>query len=224
MNVNVTQADMQGMMNRLMRLARLDTTVFDEVRLDPGATIPSLVVMAASTFLAGLGGLLYWMITLNIPSVPGVSISRGTGAFFLKSTIMGSVFAIALWVAWVLLVYIILTQLFKEQADAQQLLRTMGMAAIPLALTFFMFIPQVDFGIGLISLALLFGLTTVAIQAATKADVAKVLVANTAGFAVWALVLTLLAGNISLSGNGLSPNIYAPGIFSFGASFGGYAF
>ena len=47
MNMNVSQVDMQGLMNRLMRLARLDTTVFDEVRLDESATVPSVIVAAA---------------------------------------------------------------------------------------------------------------------------------------------------------------------------------
>jgi hypothetical protein len=203
MNVNVSQADMQGMMNRLMRLARLDTTVFDEVRLDAAATVPAVIVAAVSIFLSGLGGWLWWVMSSNF--------NTGSGDILFKSAILGSVFAMALWVAWVFVVYVLLTQVFRAQADVQQLVRTMGMAMVPLALTLLMFIPSVSFGIGLAAVALTFGLTTMAIQAATNGSAAQVLVSNIAGFAVWAVVLTILAGDI-----GLNVNIYAPGVFIFG--------
>ena len=98
------------------------------------------------------------------------TIDTGSGQILLKSAILGSVFAIALWVAWVLLVYVILTQVFRAQADVQQLVRTMGMATVPLALTVLMFLPEISFGIALASVALLFGLTTMAVQAATNAS------------------------------------------------------
>jgi hypothetical protein len=67
-----------------------------------------------------------------------------------------------------------------------------------------MFIPGVDFGIGLASIALLFGLTTIAIQSTTTADPARVLTANLAGFTVWAVLLGLFA---------TSESLLAPGIF-----------
>ncbi len=200
MNMNVTQADMQGMMNRLMRLARLDTTVFDEVRLDPGATVPAVVVAVVATFLAGVGGWLWWTMTQGYGD---------GGKVLFQSLILGSVFSIALWVAWLLIVYVLLTQVFRAQADVQQLVRVMGLAAAPLALSVLMFIPALDFGIGLASIALLFGLTTIAVQSATNASPGVVLVCNLAGFAVWAIVLGLLV---------TSSNFFAPGFFLMDAA------
>ncbi len=200
MNVNVTQADMQGMFNRLMRLARLDTTVFDEVRLDPGATVPAVIVVVVATLLAGVGGWLWWTMTQ--------SYGDG-GKVFIQSLILGSVFSIALWVAWLLIVYVLLTQVFRAQADIQQLVRVMGLAAAPLALSVLMFIPVLDFGIGLASLALFFGLTTIAVRSATNASEGVVLVCNFAGFAVWAIVLGLLV---------TSSNYFAPGFFLMDAA------
>ena len=208
MNMNVSQADMQGLVNRLVRLARLDTTVFDEVRLDASATVPSVIVAVVATFLAGFGGWLWWVMSSDFDT--------GSGQVLIKSAILGSIFAIAMWVVWVLLVYVILTQVFRAQADVQQLVRTMGMAAAPLGLTILMFIPGISFGIALASVALFFGLSTMAAQAATNAPPAKVLVASIAGFAVWAIVLTVLTGDVSISrGGDLSINTYAPGIFIF---------
>ena len=52
--------DPNVVLNRLMRLARLDTTVFEEVRDDANETIPAIVIAVASCFLSGLGLFLWW--------------------------------------------------------------------------------------------------------------------------------------------------------------------
>ena len=184
--------------DRLQRLARLDTRVFDEVRQDPAATNPAMCVVAGSTALAGIGGWLWWIVQ---------DFGDG-GKVLVQSVILGSVFSVALWIVWLLVAWVILTQLFREDADWQQMLRTMGMAAAPLAISVAMFIPGIDVGVALASVALFFGLTTIAIQAVTPANPARVLVANLAGFAVWAIVLGLLV---------TSENYLAPGIFLFNA-------
>jgi len=183
---------------RLQRLVLLDTSIFEEVRQDPTATLPAVFVVAISTVLAGLGGWIWW-ITEDYGDA---------GKVFVQSVVLGSVFSVALWIVWLLVAWVILSQLFREEADWQQMLRTMGMAAAPLALSIGMFIPGIDFGVGLASVALFFGLTTIAIQAVTPANPARVLVANLAGFAVWAIVLGLLA---------TSDSFLAPGIFLFDA-------
>jgi hypothetical protein len=186
------------LIDRLLRLFKLDTSVFDEVRIDPRATVPAVFVVVASTLLAGIGGWLWWI-------VEGFG---DAGEVFVESVILGSLFSMALWVVWLLIAWVILTQLFQEEADWQQMLRTMGMAAAPLGLSVLMFVPGVNFGVALASVALFFGLTTIAIQAVTPAGPARVLVANLAGFTIWAVVLTLLV---------TSNSILAPGIFIFDA-------
>jgi len=184
--------------DRLLRLVRLDTSVFDEVRQDPSATLPAVLVAVVSTVLAGLGGWLWWWM----------QDYEDKSELFIKSVILGSLFSIALWIVWLLVTWVILTQLFREDADWQQMLRTMGMASIPLMISVVMFIPGLDFGIALASVALYFGLTTIAVQSVTPADPARVLVANLAGFAIWAIVLGLLV---------TSDSVFAPGIFVFDA-------
>lgn len=191
--------DLGILADRLQRLVRLDTSVFEEVRLDPAATVPAFSVAAASTFLAGIGGTLWWVI----------HDLEDAGRVFLLSTIVGSFISLAFWIIWLAISWMILTQLFKEEADWQQMLRTMGMAAAPQAIAVAMFIPGIDLGIALISMVLFFGLTTIAIQAVTAASAARVLVANLAGFAVWATVLGLLA---------TSDSQLAPGIFLIDAA------
>ncbi len=190
--------DLAILVDRLLRLFRLDTTVFDEVRLDPAATAPAILVLVASTTLSCLGGWFWWI----------VRDFGDTAKVFLQSVILGSIFSVALWIVWLLVSWVILTQLFREEADWQQMLRTMGMASVPLALSIALLVPGIDFGIGLASVALFFGLTTIAIQAVTPANPARVLVANLGGFAIWAIVLGLLVS---------SDSFLAPGVFLFDA-------
>ncbi len=189
-----SRLDIAVLIERLLRLLRLDTSVFDEVRRESSATIPAVFVIVAANVLAGIGGWLWW-ITQGFDK---------SGKVFVQSVILGTVFSVALWIVWLLVAWVILTQIFREEADWQQMLRTMGMAGAPLALSVALFIPGIDFGIGLASIALFFGLTTIAIQATTPANAARVLVANLAGFALWAMVLGLLA---------TSQSYLAPGIF-----------
>ena len=186
--------DFAILVDRLRRLLLLDTSVFDEVRHDPAATLPAVFVVTVSTALAGLGGWLWWL-TQDFPD---------SGQVLFESVVLGSVFSVALWIVWLFVAYVILTQIFREDADWQQMLRTMGMAAAPLSLSLAMFIPGISFGIGLASVALFFGLTTIAIQSTTAAGPAHVLIANLAGFAIWAIVLGLLV---------TSESYLAPGIF-----------
>lgn len=187
----------------LRRLVYLDTTVFDEVRSIPTATIPGVAVVAAATFIAGLGGWLWWMQQ---------DFGR-SGDVFLHSTVIGSLIAVALWGLWLALVYVMITQVFRERAYVEQLMRVMGLAAAPLALMGLMFIPGLSLGIGITALALTFGLTSIAISSASTANGAQVLAANLVGFFVWAAALTLLA-SASLS----SVQPHAPGVFLFKAA------
>src|SRR5690606_756589 len=81
----------------------------------------------------------------------------------------------------------------RASADLQSLLRTMGYAAAPLALCLFMFIPVLYPVFAIVPLALLFVLSIYAVQAVTNADSTQVVIANTAGFSVMVLVLSIVA-------------------------------
>jgi hypothetical protein len=196
--------DVQQVTGWLRRLVNFDTRVFEEVRSNPNATIPSVLVAALAILISGIGGLLWWLM-------------RDFGNesdILVHSTLIGSLIAVALWgVVWLGIIYVMLVQLFGERAYAEQLLRVMGFAASPLALMLFMFIPGISFAIGLAALALAFGLTQIAVQYVTTADPGRVLVSNIAGFAAWCAILTLLA-----SGSVSSVKPHAPGVFLFNST------
>ena len=186
--------DVNVLMQRLKRLVMLDTSVFDEVRTDPNSTIPAIVVAIVATLLSGLGGWLWWTFA-GLPE---------SGKVFVQSFVIGSILAIVLWGVFVAITYVMLTQVFRARADVNELIRVMGFATAPLALSLLMFIPGLDFGIALTSIALFFGATVIAAQTATDAPAGRVLVSCAAGFAVWAVILGLLT---------TASHGYAPGIF-----------
>jgi len=186
--------DVNAVVQRLRRLVMLDTSVFEEVKGDPASTIPAVVIAVAATLLSGVGGWLWWLF----------ADFGDSGKVFVQSMILGTILGVILWGIWIAITYVMLTQVFRARADVNELVRVMGFAAAPLALTVLMFIPGLDFGIGLAATALFFATTVIAVQTATDAPAGRALVATLAGFAVWAIVLGLLT---------TKDHTWAPGFF-----------
>lgn len=196
--------DLRSIGSWLRRLANLDLRVFDEVRTNPDATIPGVIIAGLAMLAAGIGGWLWWVVK-DYPAqddspLPAMDV-------LVHSGLIGSVLATVLWgFIWLLIVYIMLTQVFRQPAYVEQLLRVMGLGAAPMTLMGLMFIPGLSLAIGVTALALTFALTNVAIKSVTSADVAQVLAANLFGFLVWCAALTLLASAVEP---------HAPGVFLF---------
>jgi len=181
-------------LQRLRRLASVDLDVLDEVRRDHQALLPALVVAGVATLLFGLGGWLWWWRS-DFPDASRI---------FLQSALLGSVFALALWLAWLLIVVAVLQQVARIVVPVEELVRTAGFAVAPLGLGLLMIIPGISFAMGLVAVGGLVVAMQAAIETATRADRGSAVVANIAGFAVWAGVLSLLA-------TGSDP--LAPGLF-----------
>jgi hypothetical protein len=198
-----TNIDTSLLVQRLRRLMTLDTSVFDELRMDRTATIPAVIVAVASMLLFALGGWLWWVIVG--PDDYGPYLDNGE--VFLKSVILGTIFGVIFWGAWVGLTYVLLSQVFRARVDLNELVRVMGFAAAPLALGIVMFLPEIEFGVALAAVALFFGTTFIAVTSVTDAPAGRVLAATAAGFLLWAALLGLFVNDFD--------NPLAPGIFLF---------
>lgn len=175
--------DTTAMMQRIRRLVMLDTTVFDEVKSDAASTLPAVIIAAVSTLLFGLGGWLWYQFQ---------DYNYKGGSFFLYSAILGTIVSLILLGVAIGVIYVMLTQVFRARADVNELVRVMGFATAPLAIGILVFIPGFDLGIGVLAIAAFFGASLIAVQSVTDAPSGKAFVATAAGFAVWALVLSLL--------------------------------
>ncbi|MBK6662754.1 MAG: hypothetical protein IPG47_08345 [Thermoflexaceae bacterium] len=125
--------DPNVILGRVLRLARLDTSVFDEVRDDQNETIPAVIIAAISALLAGIGSFLWWKVVWGSEFEPD--------GVFLNTLLLGSIFTLAMYGVGALVIYVVLAQMFKLQVDLMSLVRVMGYAAIPMALWVLMFIP-----------------------------------------------------------------------------------
>lgn len=177
--------DPNVVMNRVLRLARLDTTVFDEVRDDANETLPAVVIAAVSALLAGLGAFLWWKVVPDLGADPD--------GLFLNTVILGTVFLLALYGVAALVVFVVMAQLYKVQTDLYSLVRVMGYASIPLAGCLLMFVPVIWPVFALVPLAVLLVMMIYAVQSATGADSTQVVMASVIGLAVLVLVCGLIA-------------------------------
>lgn len=117
---------MASLGNRMIRAAKLDIGLYEEVEADTGATGQAMLVVVLSSVAAGIG-------------------SAGGGAG-LKGLLVGTIAALAAWYIWAFLTYVIGTKLLPEaqtEADVGQLLRTIGFSSSPGLLRILGIIPGV---------------------------------------------------------------------------------
>ncbi len=103
---------MASLIDRMVRAAKLDIHLYEEVEADPQAMGQAMTVVVISSLAAGVGG----------------------SARDLMGLIVVSIAALLGWYVWAFLTYFIGTRLLSEpqtRADYGQLLRTLGFAASP---------------------------------------------------------------------------------------------
>jgi len=196
-------ASFQNLGSWLLRLAKLDLTVFDDVKDEVAATLPTITVVLAASFLAGLGSWLWW-IQQDLPGVDHKNFE-----VFFKSLILGGIFQSALWFLWVYVAAMVLSRGFRASADVNQMVRTMGLAFAPMAISVLMVIRVLTVPFGVVAIGSTLLLSNVAIQATTTADSRQVVLANVVGFLVFAVILGILA-NVSdvYNWGGLAPGLF----------------
>lgn len=189
-------------MGRLSGTLALDRATLTEIADDPRAIIGAVAIVVVATVLAGLGGLLWtqWGGRTPANAIYETDIHR----FIIRSVVLGGLIQIGMWVALVLVTYAYLAA-FGVPVSVMRLARALGWAFAPVALELFVFPPGLEFAAGVIALGYAFATMTAAVQAAAKTTPGRAAVSALAGFALLAIVLSLL-------GNGVTD--LAPGIFA----------
>ena len=109
--------------DRIIRAAKLDVSLYEEVEADKGAMGQAMGVVVLSSLAAGIG----------------IISSEGIGAI-----LMGTVSALIGWYAWSYIVYFVGTRILPEpqtKADYGELLRTIGFSSSPGLIRVFGIIP-----------------------------------------------------------------------------------
>lgn len=106
---------MTGYAERMLRAAKLDVHLYEEVEADRSAMPQAMGVVVLSSIAAGIG-------------------SIGMGTVNAGSILMGIIASLGGWYIWAFLTYFIGTRILPEpqtEADYGQLLRTIGFSSSP---------------------------------------------------------------------------------------------
>jgi hypothetical protein len=118
-----------SLFDRMIRAARLDASLYEEVEADNTATTQALMVVVISSICSGIG------------TAIGQAIA-GHGGMRIGTGLFGGLFsALIAWFIWSLITYVIGTKVFGGTASFDELLRTLGFSNSPGVLLILSFIP-----------------------------------------------------------------------------------
>ncbi len=104
---------MQSYIDRIVRAAKLDVNLYEEVEADKGAMVQAMGVVVLSSIAAGIGSI---------------------GTIGAKGIIIGAVTALIAWYVWAYITYFVGAKILPEpqtKADHGELLRTIGFSSSP---------------------------------------------------------------------------------------------
>lgn len=129
----------RSLVNRMIRAARLDVDLYEEVEADTTANRQAFASVLIASLASGLG-----------TGIAGFRVEGGM--WLLWGLLIGLAASIGGWLAWSMITYWLGTTVFRgpeTSATPGELMRTIGFSNSPRVLTFFYFIPIVG---GLIAL------------------------------------------------------------------------
>ena len=161
--------------DRIIRAAKLDVNVYEEVEADKGALRQAMVVVVLSSIAAGLG-----------------SIEKAG----FSGILIGTVIALISWYVWAYLTYFIGTKLLPEpqtKADHGELLRTIGFSSSPGLIRIVGIIPGLAWFVFLAaSIWMLVAMVIAVRQALDYRSTVRAVVVCIIGWIIQALILSLL--------------------------------
>ncbi len=117
---------MQVYLDRIVRAAKLDVNLYEEVEADKGAMSQAMGVVVLSSIAAGIGSI---------------------GSIGIKGVVIGAITALIAWYVWAYITYFIGTKVLPEpqtKADHGELLRTIGFSSSPGLLRILAIIPGIS--------------------------------------------------------------------------------
>jgi hypothetical protein len=127
-----------GLTDRMLRAARLEVPLYEEVEADLTATQQALTVVVVVAIATAIGEAI------------GASIEGTPGPGLIGRIIRGLLNGLIGWAIWSYVVYFVGTRFFGGRATYGELLRTLGFAESPNVLLVLTFIPVLGGIIGLV--------------------------------------------------------------------------
>ncbi len=177
---------MQNYIDRIVRAAKLDINLYEEVEADKGAMGQAMGVVVLSSIAAGIGSI---------------------GTIGVKGILIGAITALIAWYVWAYMTYFIGAKLLPEpqtKADHGELLRTIGFSSSPGLIRVLAIIPGIS-GI-IFAIASIWMLTAMVIAVRQALDYQSTLRAVGVciiGWVIQAIILMILFA--ALGGGHLKP-------------------
>lgn len=171
------------MFEKMIRAARLDTSVYNEVERDENETSNALIVVVLVA-LVGAVGLLF-------------SVGVGGALAGILSTVLG-------WVAWAFMIYFIGTRVFNATATPGEVLRTTGYAQAPALLNILGVIPILGALVGFIVWIWTLVTMFIAAREALDLDNTKTFITVVLGFIAFVVISVILGIVFGITGLGLN--------------------
>jgi hypothetical protein len=114
--------------------------------------------------------------------------------WLVDTLVLGTLFTVILLTAAITLTYIILVQLFRVDVDPIGLGRVLAFTFGFYALGFFVFVPELGFAAGLMSIAIMFYYAVAALRASfPAASEGAIVISVGTGFALWIGMMAVLS-------------------------------
>ncbi len=164
----------RSIVSRMIRAARLEEAVYEEVEHDRDATRQAAIVVVGTSIAGGIGAGL---------------------AFGIGGLVLMMVFGLVAWAAYAWITYFIGTRIFagpETDADWGELARTLAFANSPRALLIVGVVPVLAGIVGLIVFVWIIASTIVALRAALDFSTARAVATGLVGFIIYVLVFGVI--------------------------------
>jgi hypothetical protein len=169
-----------SLIDRMIRAARLDPALYEEVERDETAMTQALLVVVISSLSAGIGSALSQALAGE--SVAGIGFGLAVGLFS----------ALVVWFIWAFITNFVGTSFLGGTAEFGELLRTLGFSNAPGALLILSFIPGLG---GFLSFTVwIWGLAAmvVAVRQALDFSTGRAILTCIIGWIVAIILLTII--------------------------------
>lgn len=170
------------LLNRMMRAARLDSSLYEEMETEEDAVAHAIMVALLTSAATGIG-------------FGTAGLIGGSGAiWFLWGLLSGFLASLAGWFAWVLITFFSGTTFLRgpERASMSELTRTLGFANSPGILRILIFMPMLGWLVTLLTGLWTLASGVIAVRQTLDFDTGRAAATCTLGWLVYMAVLVLV--------------------------------
>jgi hypothetical protein len=171
-----------SMINRMIRAAKLDVNLYEEVEADKGATGQALLAVVMVSIIAGIG-----------TAIGG--IIAGAGLWIIWGLLVGIAGSLVGWLVWSFFTWLLGTTIFKgpeTQSSWGELMRTIGFAYSPGVFRFFTFIPFIGPLIGFAALIWSLIAGVIAVRQALDFSTGRAIATCIVGWIIYLIIMVLI--------------------------------